>query len=271
MEQIYLKVVPKWTEDMIIKLSEAVSTMIDINDHELFDKIYDQNKYNDVREMAKDINKHEKKRPSIVNRLDTAFRNFVHYEDIDFLDYSTIIKCDNVELENTILNAYVNEQDRDSVTLIDADALSIKMPKSNIINSNGNTVRTNVLDCDDKNLYLWFVEHRNPKREIDNNYKKHSPNSRMGKKGVRISPLTYDKKQTKQFMHKAVGSPDDRKNLFYLDNEKNAILVFWDEGILNAPTFHAYQISADDKKEIQKIYKKGSTSLLKKIEKVSEY
>lgn len=84
-----------------------------------------------------------------------------------------------------------------------------------------------------------------------------------------LSRMTYKASEAQRILHKAVGAPNDKKNLFFFDKSKNMMLVFWDEG-LPQPKYHGYEVPYDNA-VIQKIYAKGSSSLKKKIDMVAEW
>ncbi len=92
---------------------------------------------------------------------------------------------------------------------------------------------------------------------------------KLGKKGVKISPISYTKEQLEVFLRKAVSAGKGLRELYYKDNERNKIIVFWDEN-LESPSYHAFEIDANDLSEIQKMYKRGGRSLINKIERTSK-
>lgn len=128
---------------------------------------------------------------------------------------------------------------------------------------------SNVLPCEAADVYFWLVENRNPQRRLDQNYQKHGLMEKHGKKGVRVSQLTYTEEQLKEFLKRAVAAKKGRRELYFKDNENNKIIIFWDEN-LYTPSYHAMEVSADDAKECQKIYKRGGSLLAKRIEETAK-
>ena len=270
-EEVCLKVISKWPEQLVGELCFRISEFEKLNDHELYDKLFDQRKYNNIRNIVKAREKGLRPRPSFVTRLDKAFANFVDFHNNRDLDSKTPITIEHVTLVDTVINAYINFPNKALLTLVDADALRIPLNKVSIIDGNGNDVHEtlSILALDPKKLYLWFIEHREPNRDYDPNYKKHGMSEKWSKKGVKISKMSYKPTDAKILLRKAVGAKDDKKNLFFYDKNKGKMLVFWNEG-LPQPTYHGYEVEYDNL-IIQKIYAKGSTELKKKIETVADF
>ena len=124
------------------------------------------------------------------------------------------------------------------------------------------------MECKAAEIYLWLVDHRFPTRKLDSNYKKHTENERLGKKGVTISPISYTKTQLEFFLKRALFAGKGARELYFKDNEHDKIIVFWDEN-LEIPSYHAFEIAADDILEIQKMYKRGGRNLINRIEEAS--
>jgi hypothetical protein len=113
------------------------------------------------------------------------------------------------------------------------------------------------------------MRRRTPQRKLDPNYKKHGSKERVGKKGVRISPLTYTEQQLNDFLKRAVVAKKGLRELYFKDKENDKIIIFWNEN-LEAPTYHALEIAANDAAETQKIFKRGGQALANRIEKTAE-
>ena len=269
LEEVYLKVVPEWPEALILKWRSQLKLSLDLNNHESYDKIFDQKQYWSIRSLIKNLAKYKRTSPSIVNLLDNTFGDFVDFHNDKELDSESAIQVNKVKIDNSLISAYANIPDKEFVTLADCDALRISKDKIEILDENGEKISACIIDFTAKDLYQWFTVHREPSRSYDSNYKKHGKQEQWSKNGVKISKMTYKAFEAQQILHKAVGAPNDKKNLFFFDKSKNMMLVFWDEG-LPQPKYHGYEVPYDNA-VIQKIYAKGSSSLKKKIDMVAEW
>lgn len=73
-------------------------------------------------------------------------------------------------------------------------------------------------------LYQWQTEHRDPQRQYDPNYEKHSKEEKTGKKGQPISAITYTKEQLEQFLKLAVRASRTNAELYFHDVEMGITL-----------------------------------------------
>lgn len=249
--------------------NEVTEKLIDIYrqlsyiDHESYNGFYDQAKLSALIKEAKRLTP-GKKYPE-ADRILRLFTNkplfaYNASEKVSKLNINGIDVHDGI-----ICRYYFHEGEN---TLVDTDSLSCK-PQSLVIKDDvGTVLHVNVIPCLDTDLYNWFLAHRNPERILDVNYRKHTNAPKNGYRGV-ISALTYSEEETKEFLKKAVGIQNG-KNLFFKDETQNKIIVFWNENISLNPTYHAYEISADDEAEIDKIYRKGGRTLNDKINKYAK-
>lgn len=261
-ESSYLNTVDIQTADDVTKLLIDIYKNLSYVFYEKFAVKYDNDKLKALIDSAKAKNK---------GRLyPEALKILALFDKKPFSSFNkastgaNVIVVNGIKVCDGILNNYIsNKTSHDVIT--DPDVLNCD-PRSLIVKDlNGNIIdlRDVFVKCDAEKLYHWFVENRYPERELDFNYKKHTSTQREGSRGV-ISPLTYSKKELEDFLKKAVGT-ENAKNLFFKDNTKNKIIVFWNENLAN-PTYHAYEISVDDEKEIDKIYSKGNRMLIRKID-----
>lgn len=269
LEEVYLKVVPEWSEEEVRNLCAQLKQAQTFNDHESYDKIFDQKQYHNIRSLIQNIEKTKRTVPSIVNLLDSTFGSFIDFHNDKELVSESVVLVNNVKINDSLANAYVHVPFKDSVVLADCDALCVSKESLDIADENGAKLSIEIIDFKDKDLYQWFVMHRNPVRTYDSNYKKHGKQEQWSKKGVMISKMTYKASEAQVFLHKAVGAQGDNKNLFFFDKSKNMVLVFWDEG-LTPPKYHGYEVPYDNA-VIQKIYAKGSTRLKKKIDTAADW
>lgn len=154
--------------------------------------------------------------------------------------------------------------------LINKDALAQPDSPPVVYDSDGKCLRLNVLRCDSKEVYLWFVENRIPQRVLDSNYKKHGRTVKTGKGGSPISALTYPEEQLTEFLKRAVSANKTSNRLYFKDRKNDKIIIFWDENLAN-PTFHAMEVDAGNQEEIQKIYKLGGRRLLEIIDITADF
>lgn len=118
---------------------------------------------------------------------------------------------------------------------------------------------------------LWFVEYRDPQRVFDRAYKKHGMQSHK-MHGKTISALTYSSEEVETFLKQAVGDQDDKRLYFHIPQDKK-IVAFCNENLQLAPTYHAYEISDDDEKELAKLshdLKKKLRRIIKILSEVTE-
>lgn len=269
LEEVYLRVVPKWTDEMVKHLCQQLKETLVFNNHETYDKLFNHEHYSLIRSIIKKQEGERKPRPSLVNLLDTTFKNFVDFRDNEESGCKMAIKINEVTIENSMMNAYTYSSHKDSVVIADCEALGISRNAIHLTDIDGNEISTDIINFTAKDLYHWFISHRNPPRVYDPNYKKHGKHEQMLKKGVKASKMTYRALEAQAFLHKAVGAEEDRKNLFFFDKSKKMMLVFWDEG-LTPPKYHGYEVPYDNT-IIQKIYSRGSTLLKKKIDTAAEW
>lgn len=177
------------------------------------------------------------------------------------------IVVNGMQVEQGIVNAFM-ESGTQHNALLNKSAINNEEHPIEVEMSTGKTQQTPLV-CNPADVYLWLVRNRYPARVIDVNYEKHSERTKLGKNGVAISPVTYSKEQLELFLERAVCAGEGLRELYFKDNERNKIVVFWDEN-LEQPSYHAFEIAADDLPEIQKIYKRGGRALIRRIEDVSK-
>lgn len=181
---------------------------------------------------------------------------------------NTQISINGMTVDSGLVNAFV-EGGMTGETLVNKDALANGEQPIDVIKSVGERFRLSPLPCDAAEIYLWFVENRKPQRSLDPHYKKHGVKEKTGKGGTAISPLTYTELQLGEFLKRAVVAKKGLRELYFKDNAKDKIVIFWDEN-LESPSYHAMEVAADDAEEIQKIYKRGGRALMERIEESSQ-
>lgn len=179
----------------------------------------------------------------------------------------TSIAINGMMVDRGLVNAFV-EEESSGKGLLNRDALINPEQPMDVIKANGEHQSLHPLSCEAADVYLWFVENRTPQRKLDPNYKKHVKMEKTGKGGVKISALSYTGQQLDNFLKRAVVARKGLRQLYFKDNTKDKIIIFWDEN-LKTPSYHAMEVTADDAEEIQKIYKRGGRNLMKRIEDTS--
>lgn len=257
-EQSYLKAVAVNNANELTEMLIDIYRQLSSIDYESYNGFYDQTKLSALIKEAKRLTP-GKRYPE----ADRILRLFTTKPLSAYKTEEKAVKLNinGLDVDDGIISRYCSNDGENS--LVDTDSLSCK-PQSLVIKDDaGNVLHVNVIPCRDTDFYNWFLAHRNPERKLDVNYRKHTNAPKNGYRGV-ISALTYSEEETKDFLRKAVGIQNS-KNLFFKDATQNKIIVFWNENISLNPTYHAYEISADDEAEIDKIYRKGGRTLIAKI------
>lgn len=257
-EQSYLKAIEINSADDVTAMLLDIYRQLSSIDYENYNGFYDQSKLSALIKKAKQLTK-GKKYPEAdkILRLFTTRPISAYKTDVKVHK----LNINGMDVHDGIINRYCSHDGEN--TLVDTESLSCNPQSLVIKDDKGKVLHANVIPCRDTDLYNWFLAHRNPERKLDINYRKHTNAPKNGYRGV-ISALTYSEEETKDFLNKAVGVQNG-KNLFFKDETQNKIIVFWNENLSSNPTYHAYEISADDETEIDKIYRKGGRSLIAKI------
>lgn len=223
-------------------------------DHEDYKGYFDQKVFNIL--LSK-ISKEDENYPNI-GMVRNYFSSWTHYSSLE--------KPSEICIEGKILTDdimgiiihYPNELHIDhnvfnsgKITVIETD--------------NGAFIKAHKVDlrpCSELEVYSWFTENRNPGRNFDDNYLKHSRFKERYVDGKKVSPLTLPEKDLEAALRKAVGQRGE-KRLYFYDATNKLLLVFYNENQNNL--FHGHEILDKDKKqEVQKI----SNPIKKKIETV---
>lgn len=246
-------------EETISILKRIVQSMklVEGEDYEMF---YDE-KY-----LKKLLKSSDKGMPQMSNLL-------VFFNDAESIQQKGIgnipLTINGVAVDSGLVNAFV-EGEESSKVLINKDALAQPDSPLVVCDSDGKCLTFNVLCCDSKDVYLWFVENRIPQRVLDTNYKKHGRTVKTGKGGAPISALTYPEEQLTEFLKRAVSANKASNRLYFKDRNNDKIIIFWDENLAN-PTFHAMEVDVGNQEEIQKIYKLGGRRLLEIIDITADF
>ena len=256
----YLKQVGRIDNEETISILKRSVHSMRLGEGEDYEMLYDE-KY-----LKKLLKPSDKGMPQMSNLL-------VFFNDAESIQQKGIgnipLTINGVAVDSGLVNAFV-EGEESSKVLINKDALAQPDSPLVVYDSDGKCLTFNVLRCDSKDVYLWFVENRIPQRVLDTNYKKHGRTVKTGKGGAPISALTYPEEQLTEFLKRAVSANKASNRLYFKDRNNDKIIIFWDENLAN-PTFHAMEVDAGNQEEIQKIYKLGGRRLLEIIDITADF
>ena len=256
----YLKQVGRIDNEETISILKRIVQSMKLVEGEDYEMFYDE-KY-----LKKLLKPSDKGMPQMSNLL-------VFFNDAESIQQKGIgnipLTINGVAVDSGLVNAFV-EGEESSKVLINKDALAQPDSPLVVYDSDGKCLTFNVLRCDSKDVYLWFVENRIPQRVLDTNYKKHGRTVKTGKGGAPISALTYLEEQLTEFLKRAVSANKASNRLYFKDRKSDKIIIFWDENLAN-PTFHAMEVAAGNQEEIQKIYKLGGRRLLEIIDITADF
>ena len=256
----YLKQVGRIDNEETISILKRIVQSMKLVEGEDYEMFYDE-KY-----LKKLLKSSDKGMPQMSNLL-------VFFNDAESIQQKGIgnipLTINGVAVDSGLVNAFV-EGEESSKALINKDALAQPDSPLVVYDSDGKCLKFNVLRCDSKDVYLWFVENRIPQRVLDTNYKKHGRTVKTGKGGAPISALTYPEEQLTEFLKRAVSANKTSNRLYFKDRKSDKIIIFWDENLAN-PTFHAMEVDAGNQEEIQKIYKCGGRRLLEIIDITADF
>ena len=256
----YLKQVGRIDNEETISILKRIVQSMKLVEGEDYEMFYDE-KY-----LKKLLKSSDKGMPQMSNLL-------VFFNDAESIQQKGIgnipLTINGVAVDSGLVNAFV-EGEESSKVLINKDALAQPDSPLVVYDLDGKYLTLNVLRCDSKEVYLWFVENRIPQRVLDSNYKKHGRTVKTGKGGAPISALTYPEEQLTEFLKRAVSANKTSNRLYFKDRKSDKIIIFWDENLAN-PTFHAMEVDAGNQEEIQKIYKLGGRRLLEIIDITADF
>ena len=256
----YLKQVGRIDNEETISILKLIVQSMKLVEGEDYEMFYDE-KY-----LKKLLKPSDKGMPQMSNLL-------VFFNDANSIQQKGIgnipLTINGVAVDCGLVNAFVEGKVSGKV-LINKDALAQPDSPLVVYDLDGKYLTLNVLRCDSKEVYLWFVENRIPQRVLDSNYKKHGRTVKTGKGGAPISALTYPEEQLTEFLKRAVSANKTSNRLYFKDRKSDKIIIFWDENLAN-PTFHAMEVDAGNQEEIQKIYKLGGRRLLEIIDITADF
>lgn len=259
----YLKLLGKVDSEGVLSILRQIVWSLRLVEGEDMEALYDERHFNELFRKIK-----QKKATQEMPHLENLLLFFNDAVSIQQRGVGNAPKTINgVKVDKGLVNAFVDD-DMAGKVLLNRDALINPGQPINVKITDGEQLSLNPLPCEAVDVYLWFVENRTPERTLDPAYDKHGKKEKTGKGGVRISPITYTEQQLDEFLKRAVVARKGLRELYFKDNTKDKIIIFWDENLKN-PSYHAMEVDSDDAEEIQKIYKRGGRALKERIDETS--
>ena len=259
----YLKLLGNVSNEEVIAILKRIVRSMKLVEEEETEVLYDANHLKRLM-RDKQLNASLQEMPQKENLL-LFLNDAVSIQKRGVGNVTTTIN--GMKVDNGLVNAFL-EKGGAGDAMLNKDALPDSRHPIEVKDTDGKQFYITPLSCDEVEVYLWLVENRTPRRQMDPNYKKHGPHPKFGRKGFRVSPLTYTEQQLDVFLKRAVVAKKGLRELYFKDNDKDKVVIFWDEN-LQAPLYHAMEIEADNLEEIQKMYKRGGRALVGRIEKTS--
>ena len=260
----YLKQLGRIDTEGVLSVLRKIVWSMKLIAEEDFEVLYDERYFRQLLHRRKS-EPHSQEMPQLENLL-VFFNDAVSIQQRGV--GKTPVCVNGMTVDRGLVNAYV-EGEMTGETLVNKDALANGEQPIDVRKLNGEHLRLSPLPCEAADVYLWFVENRKPQRSLDTRYEKHGMKEKTGKGGVVVSSVTYTELQLEEFLKKAVVAKKGLRELYFKDNSKDKIIIFWDEN-LESPSYHAMEVPADDAEEIQKIYKRGGRDLKERIEETSQ-
>ena len=263
----YLKLLGDISTENVIDIFRNVKVSMRLIEEEDFEIIYDHRHLRTLNRVirAKHGNDDASNEMPQIENLLIFLNDAKSLQDIK--SGKLPITVNGMRVEEGLVNAYI-ESEKEHNILLNKGALNNELQPIEV-EAAGDKVNLIPLECNAVDVYLWLVDHRFPVRKLDSNYKKHTENEKFGKKGVRISPISYTVTQLEAFLKKALRASKGARELYFKDNEHDKIVVFWDEN-LETQSYHAFEIAADDLQEIQKMNKRGGRNLIHRLEEIAK-
>ena len=259
----YLKLLGKIDGEEVLSILRHIVRSMRLIEGEDAETLYDERHF---KQLFRRVNKKKKTQemPQFENLL-LFFNDAVSIQQRGVVKVPTTIN--GMMVDNGLVNAFMDDGTAGKV-LLNREALINSGQPIDVKKADGEQLSLNPLPCEAADVYLWFVENRTPERKLDSNYEKHGKKEKTGKGGAPISPITYTEEQLNEFLKRAVVARKGLRELYFKDNTKDKIIIFWDENLKN-PSYHAMEVAIDDAEEIQKIFKRGGRALMKRIEDTS--
>lgn len=264
----YLKLLGNVNTDEIVDILRRIIKSWDFIAEEDVELVYDKNHLSELFQQAKKEHTAGTERGEMpsMDYLKIFFNDAASIQDlrIGYKPYTV----NGMLVEQGVINAFV-ENGLPYHTLLNNDALNDVAHPVDVEAQKGEHLSLKPLACDAVEVYLWLVDNRYPERILDEHYTKHTGHEKLGKKGVKISAVTYTEELLNVFLKRAVTAKRGLRELYFKDRDRDKIIIFFDEN-LNTPSYHAFEIAADDLQEHLKIYKRGGRSLMKRINATAE-
>ncbi len=160
---------------------------------------------------------------------------------------------------------YAYLQNRNHSAIANADGVVDKI-QSLQLEYQGDSLKLEVYN-NPIDLYAWQIEHRNPQRQYDPNYEKHSKEKKYGKRGMVISAITYKQEELEHFLKYAVRASRTHDELYFHDVVHGKYIIFFDENMNSL--YHAFEFSEDNYEQINRMLQRGGRDLEERINMVA--
>lgn len=193
------------------------------------------------------------------------------HEDVSVNGGKTeVIEVSGLKIKDDLLYAFALNDDGSSA-LVNREAL-VENGKSLSFRLEDCAHDADVLEAEEKAVFVWLATHRCPRRQYDTNYQKHGRKPKYGGKRGTVSAMTYRVEEAEDLLQWAVASPNNSNKAYFWDVDKNKLIVFMNENTGEQPLYHAFEIAEDDlDAEWNKILQKGKKRLMDKIKTVAEW
>lgn len=235
----------KWVQNLM-----ATMAMID---HEPLEGYYDLEFFKDIYKVLKKTDE---------NAATHFMQLLQDWYSVNSNSAGMIYMMDGHQVNDKIMQDYLANVGPDNA-LIDVEALTT----NKVIDTTGHKMdfeHLYILPNIGEEVYSWFVIHRSPQRKLDANYKKHTSKPHLGKKGKMVSPSSYNLKDLRTYLYRAVA---DGKQLYYFVPADKRIVKYFEEN-LSEPTYHAFDFSSTDEDELNKMENQRGTLI--KMNRVAE-
>lgn len=235
----------------ILNLAKQLIDALKMIDHEDYEGYYDYDELQHLYRLTMKTDRH------LGLLLLEAIKPWQDHRSKNNVSSKRDYRVNGASVSGSLLASYIDNA---------AGSLFLSLaPASDIAVTEGHDIlcRVTPVVIEKHALYHWFIANRNPQRQLDKDYRKHSKfKEHTGKKGDIISPWTYSDDAAVKLLRHAVYSKTAKRLILHHKKDKK-ILVFFNEN-LSQPTYHAYQIPEKDAYELSKF----TNESIKKMKKV---
>ncbi|MDE6223479.1 MAG: hypothetical protein K2M49_07290 [Muribaculaceae bacterium] len=235
-------------------LVQKIVRAVRMIDHEYYTGYFDESAWRALykKVCAVDVNLGE--------MLMLTMTSFKSHESPDNEVSGRHYRFKNKRIDGMLMSAYVDNRHNAAYAMVYPTCRALVK----VLEGYDVVAEIKILEFEEMSLYQWFVDNRNPQREMDHEYKKHSRfKEHQGKRGV-VSAWTYSTGDAIKMLRRAVYSGTTSKRLILWHRQDKKMIVFFNENLQSGLVFHAYQIGEDDTRELSKF----TDAALKKAKKL---